>query len=138
MLTQVSFALLLQLFFFIFYYTQGLRISRIIRRRVCPVCFSVGSTWSLLILLKIIGVFDVNPVILSILLSESVVGVSYLTEEFSLVHNVEFEDYLVKFGIILYGTFSIYMFSFLNQLLGFLMFLPLIVFGFIALTPVKR
>lgn len=138
MLTQVSFALLLQFLFFLFYYTQGLRISRVIGRRVCPVCFSVGSTWSLFILLKILGIYEINSIILSILLSQSVVGVSYLTEEFSLVHNIEFEDYLVKFGIILYGTLAIYLFTFFNQVFGFLMFLPVIAFGFIALSPVKR
>lgn len=72
------------------------------------------------------------------LLSESVVGVSYLVEEFLLVYNLKFDDYLLKFGIILYGTTSTLTFAFIHELIGLLLFLPVIVFGFLSLTPIKK
>lgn len=71
------------------------------------------------------------------LLAESVVGVSYLVEEFMLVYEKNFDEYLLKFGIIIYGTFAVLIFAFIHELFGFLLFLPVIFFGFFSLTPNK-
>ena len=133
--SQLILVLALQCFFFLFYYKSGFKISKIIGRRVCPVCFAVGSTWLSLLIIRTLGLAIIEKTLISVLLSESVVGVSYLVEEFLLVYNLRIDEYLLKFGIILYGTFSVMTYSFVNEKLGFLLFLPVITFGFFSLTP---
>ncbi|OGC69595.1 hypothetical protein A2415_03410 [candidate division WWE3 bacterium RIFOXYC1_FULL_39_7] len=132
---QIISTVLLQLVFFTFYYKAAFFIAKIIGRRVCPVCFSVGSTWLTLIMANLSGIIDVNNYLIALLLSQSVVGVSYLIDEFILVHNVKVSDYILKFGIIIYGTLAVSIFAFIHPVVGFLMFLPIILFGFYALTP---
>jgi hypothetical protein len=138
MIFQIALVLVLQLIFFTFYYRSGFFVAKVIGRRVCPVCFAAGSTWLTLILLKTFGILDVNRYLIAILLSESVVGVSYLIEEFKMAHPVNIPDYILKFGIIIYGTFSILTFAFISEIVGFALFLPIILFGFYALTPTRR
>jgi hypothetical protein len=135
MILQVFLVLVLQLGYFSFYYKFVFSVARIIRRRVCPVCFAAGSTWLTLTVLKLSTLFDVNTYLIAILLAESVVGVSYLVEEFKLIHKVKVPDYILKFGIIIYGTFAVMVFAFFSEVLGFALFAPVIIFGFYALTP---
>ena len=139
MVNQIVLALVLETAFFLFFYRFGFRIASFIGRRVCPVCFAVGSTWLSLLLLNYSGIFPINHYLIALLLSESVVGVSYLVEEFLIVHpKYNFPDYLLKFGIIIYGTASVLLFAFIRETVGIALFLPVIIFGFYALTPINR
>lgn len=138
MVNQIILTLFLQAAFFVFYFKNAPRIAPIIGRRVCPVCFAVGSTWLALILLKYLRFYSVNTFIIAVLLAESVVGVSYLVEEFLLVYDLKFQEYILKFVIIIYGTFAVLVFGLINEFFGLLVFAPVIIFGFISLTPIKK
>src|SRR3989344_2912905 len=108
MVNQIVLALVLETAFFLFFYRFGFRIASFIGRRVCPVCFAVGSTWLSLLLLNYSGIFPINHYLIALLLSESVVGVSYLVEEFLIVHpKYNFPDYLLKFAVIIYGFYAL-------------------------------
>lgn len=135
MLIQIALVGMLQIIYFSFYYKFGFFVARIIKRRVCPVCFAVGSTWLTLIILTVTGFFPISKFVIAMLLAESVVGVSYLTDEYAMLHKVTIPDYIFKFGIIIYGTMAVMTFAFVNELVGFLLFLPVILFGFYAFTP---
>lgn len=135
--TQIVVATLLLSLFFLFFFKWSILVSKLIGRRVCPVCFSVGSTWLSLIILSDLNLFPINKHLIAILLAESVVGVSYLVEEFLLVYDLKLNEYLLKFGIILYGTVTVAMYAFVHEILGFLLFAPVVIFGFMALTPNK-
>ena len=138
MIYQILLVLILQSVYFTFFYKCGFFVAKIIGRRVCPVCFAAGSTWLTLLIFRSFGIFDISRYLIAILLSESVVGVSYLIEEFKMGHPLKIPDYILKFGIIVYGTFSIMTFAFLNEVAGFMMFLPIILFGFYALSPISK
>lgn len=135
MIEKILLIVLLQACFFAFYFKLGFMVSKIIGRRVCPVCFSVGSTWLTLIVLGLTGLWVTPVELIALLLAESVVGVSYLAEEFQIVYGLNFDEYLLKFGIIIYGTAAVSIFVLVNQTVGFLLFLPVIIFGFASLTP---
>jgi len=138
MVRQIFLVLILQLVFFTFYYKFGYKVATIIGRRVCPVCFTVGSTWLTLLILKYSRILQVNKFLIALLLAESVVGVSYLVEEFMLVRQTKLPEPVLKFGIIIYGTFAVSMFAFVNEFLGLIFFVPVITFGFLALTPIQK
>ena len=139
MANQIILVLVLQTIFFSFYYKFGFKVASIIGRRICPVCFAVGSTWLTLLVLRYSGIYLINPYLIALLLAESVVGVSYLTEEFFMVHpEYKFPEHFLKFGIIIYGTLAVTLIAFFNEIVGIVFFLPVIVFGFLALTPTKK
>ncbi len=134
--TVIGIVFVLQLIFFCFYYFYNPFVSKIIGRRVCPTCFAVGSTWLTLGILKYILQFDFSHFFIALLLSQSVVGVSYLSDEFlSRYPQAKVPEPLLRFGIVIYGTFAVMTFAFINQLIGFGLFLPVIIFGFWAFTP---
>ncbi len=137
MVSQIIFTIFLLASFFCFYYFFGFKISKVIGRRVCPVCFSVGSAWLTLLILKYSGLLPINKYLIACLLAESCVGVSYLVEEFLVVYSLKFDDYILKFGIILFGTLSVFVYAFINETAGLVLFAPVIIFGFFSLTPNK-
>ena len=49
--------------------------------KLCPICAGVSGTWIMFIALKFMG-YEVNPVILALLLGGSVVGFSYKADKF--------------------------------------------------------
>lgn len=126
----------LQLAYFTFYYRFNPFVSRIIRRRVCPTCFAVGTTWLSILIFKYLLKVEIDHRVLAILFAESVVGVSYLSDEFlSRYPNLKLPEPLLRFGLVIYGTLAVMIFAFIDQLVGFSMFLPVILFGFWAFTP---
>lgn len=138
MARQILLVLILQTAFFAFYYNFGYKVASIIGRRVCPVCFTVGSTWLSLLILRYTGILQINKFIIALLLAESVVGVSYLVEEFMVIRQTKLSEPVLKFGIIIYGTFAVSVFAFVNDFLGLILFAPVITFGFLALTPIQK
>ena len=138
MIYEISITILLQLAFYTFFYFRGPWVAKIIHKRVCPTCFSVGSTWLTLIILKLSGIWDINHLLISILLAESVVGISYLTDEFLARYSYKYlSEPVMRFGIVIYGTLTVMIAAFFSFPIGLIMFLPIITFGFWALTPIK-
>lgn len=138
MVNQIILVLVLQTVFFSFYYKFGTKVANLIGRRVCPVCFAVGSTWLSFLFLKYSGIFEINTSLIAILLAESLAGISYLVEEFQVVRQTKLPEAPLKFGIIIWGTLAITVFSFINSLGGLILFIPVIIFGFLALTPTQK
>ena len=138
MVEQIFLVLILQTIFFIFYYKFGYKVVSIIQRRTCPVCFAISSTWLTLILFKYFGIFPFNKFLIALLLAESVAGVANLVEEFINVKRVKLSEPLLKFGIVIYGTLAVFVFAFVQEFLGLILFTPVIVFGFSALTPISK
>lgn len=138
MVEQIILVLILLTIFFTFYYKYGFKMASIIGRRVCPICFAVGSTWLSLLIARYIGVFQANKFLIAILLTESVVGIANLVEEFTIVHKVKLPEPLLKFAIIIFGTLAVSTFAFINELLGLILFTSVITFGFFALTPIQK
>ena len=138
MVNEIVFVLVLQFVFFACFYKFSLKLAPLIGRRVCPVCFAVGSTWLTLLLLNYFGLYSPNKFLIAILLAQSIVGVSYLVEEFTLRHKSRVPDYILKFGIIIYGTAAVSLYPFVNEYIGLALFVPVILFGFFALTPAGK
>ena len=138
MVEQILLILILQTMFFVFYYKFGFSVAKVIGRRVCPVCFAVSSTWLTVLLFRYFGVFQIDKTLVALLLAESVVGVSYLVEEFMFVRQVKLSEPLLKFGIIIYGTLAVSVFAFIQEFVGLALFIPIIIFGFLALTPIQK
>ena len=138
MVEQILLILILQTMFFLFYYKFGFSVARIIGRRVCPVCFTVGSTWLTALVLRYFGILQVDKILIAILLAESVVGISYLVEEFAIIHQVKLSEPIMKFAIIIFGTFAVAVFAFVQEYLGLVLFFPVLIFGFLALTPAAK
>ena len=137
MVEQIFIVLIIQLFYFIFFYKSGISLSKYIGRRVCPTCFSVSMTWATTILLKVFNIINFDTSIIAVLLAESVVGVSHLSEEFLLIHKLNWNEGVFRFGTILYGTFSVLVFIAVSPVVGFILFFPVIVLGYVSLTPVE-
>lgn len=138
MVEQIILVLTLQIIFLAFYYRFGFRVASIIGRRVCPVCFAVGSTWVSLLTIRYTGVFQINKFLIAFLLAESVVGIANLSEEFVIVRQVKVSEPLLKFGIIIFGTLAVSIFAFVWEFLGLALFAGVVIFGILALTPVQK
>ena len=138
MVEQIGLVLVLQIVIALFYLKFGFKVASIIGRRVCPICFAVGSTWLTLLVARYFGLILVNKFLIAILLAESVVGIANLVEEFSFVRQVKVSEPLVKFGIVCYGTLAVSSFALINEVTGLILYLPIVVFGFLALTPIRR
>lgn len=139
MVEQILLALILQTIFFILYNKFGSKVSAIIQRKICPVCFAVSSSWLALLVLKYSGIYPINSYLIAILLAESVAGVSSLAEEFLTIHpEYTLAPPSLKFAIVMYGTLAVSVFAFVQEFLGLMLFTPVIVFGFFALTLIQK
>lgn len=56
-----------------------LSVKQVSGYRFCVLCVSIGGTWVVLLALHWLGVFD-NPVLLALLMGQTVVGFHYLIE----------------------------------------------------------
>lgn len=138
MITQILLTLLFMLSFFLIFYKVGIPFSKIIGRRVCVVCYSVSFTWLTLIILKYFGVYDVNKYLISVLISQSAVGIANLSDEFAILNNVKLSQPILKFGTILYGTFAVLVYGFVSETIGLLLVVPLMYVGILSMTPVNN
>jgi len=138
MIAQILLTLLLMLGYFIIFYKVGIPFSKIIGRRVCVVCYSVSFTWLTLLILKYFGLYDVNKYIISVLIAQSAVGIANLSDEFSMINNIKIAQPILKFGTILYGTFTVLTYGFVSEIIGLLLIVPLIYVGILSMTPVNN
>jgi hypothetical protein len=137
MLIQIFLTLTLMLSYFLVFYKIGISFSKIIGRRVCVVCYSVSLTWLTLLLLKYLGILDVNKYLISVLIAQSAVGISNLSDEFAIINNIKVPQPILKFGTILYGTFAVLTYGFISEIFGLILVIPLMYLGILSMTPVN-
>lgn len=95
------------------------RIKKIVGRKICAICAAVSLTWSGLLLLRLIG-FKIEPLIIAILMGQSIVGIMYKAEEYFKEKKLE-KFWLVRILTIVGGTLLIYWLLKANYLLTFLL-----------------
>jgi hypothetical protein len=135
---QVIFPLTLMLVFFALFYKFGISFSKLVGRRVCITCYSVSLTWFTLLVLKYLGIYDFSKYLIAILISQSVVGISNLSDDFLLINNLRIPITIMKFGTILYGTFAVLSYAFISEALGLILVVPLMTVGVLSMNPVTK
>jgi len=137
MLAQIFLTIILMLSYFIIFYKVGISLSKVIGRRVCITCYSVSLTWITLLLLRYLGILEINRYLISILLAQSAVGISTLSDEFLIINDVKFPQTYLKFGTILYGTFAVLIYAFISEIAGLLLVALLMYLGVLSMTPIS-
>jgi hypothetical protein len=137
MIIQIVLTLSLMLGYFLLFYKVGSAISKVLGRRVCITCYSVSLTWITLLILKYTGIFEVSTTLISILIAQSAVGISNLSDEFLIINNLHLSQTILKFGTIVYGTFVAFIFGYLSEIFGFILVIPLMWLGILSMTPIN-
>ena len=138
MLIQIFLTLILMLVYFTVFYNVGIPLSKLIGRRVCVTCYSVSLTWLTLLALQYSGIFAINKYLIAVLIAQSAVGISNLSEEFIVINQVRVSQTLLKFGTILYGTFAVLTYSFVLEVAGLVLVIPLMCLGILSMVPVNE
>ena len=137
MLTQIFLTIVLMLSYFIIFYKIGISLSKVIGRRVCVTCYSVSLTWLTFLLLKYLGMLDINKYLIALLIAQSAVGISSLSDEFLIINNIKFPQTYLKFGTILYGTFAVLIYAFVSEVAGLVLVVPLMYLSVLSMTPIS-
>ena len=137
MITQIFLTIVLMLSYFIIFYKIGISLSKVIGRRVCVTCYSVSLTWLTFLLLKYLGMLDINKYLIALLIAQSAVGISSLSDEFLIINNIKFPQTYLKFGTILYGTFAVLIYAFVSEVAGLVLVVPLMYLSVLSMTPIS-
>lgn len=81
-------------------------IKKIIGKKICAICAAVSLTWLGMLLLWLLR-FNINPLIIAILMGQSIVGIMYKSEGYFKRKNLR-RFWLVRLFIITLGTFFVY------------------------------
>jgi len=84
------------------------------------------------------GIFAINKYLIAVLIAQSAVGISNLSEEFIVINQVRVSQTLLKFGTILYGTFAVLTYSFVLEVAGLVLVIPLMYLGILSMVPVNE
>lgn len=103
-------------------------IKKIVGKKICAICVAVSLTWFSLLVLKWLG-FKIDPLVIAILMGQSIVGIMYKLEEYFQKKELR-KFWLVRILIIGGGTLLVYWL--LNEAY-FMVFLCLLV-GFFLLA----
>lgn len=82
-------------------------INKIFKFKICAICATVVSTWIGLLILKLIG-YNINQIILAVLMGQSVTGFMYLLERRAKSTKNK-RLLLMKPLVILFGTLIAYL-----------------------------
>lgn len=85
----------------------GKIIKKIIGKKVCAICAAVSLTWLSLLLLWLAG-FKIDPLVIAILMGQSIVGIMYQTEDYFAQKKLK-KFWLVRILIITLGTLFVYL-----------------------------
>lgn len=85
----------------------GNTIKRIIGRKICAICAAVSLTWLGLLFLWSTG-FNIDPLVIAILMGQSIVGIMYKTEEYFEKKKLK-KFWLIRILIITLGTLFVYL-----------------------------
>ena len=91
------------LFYFLFALLKDF-IYRVIKIKICAICGAVSLTWIILLILKFIG-YEIESLLLGILLGQSVVGIMYYLED-KIKNKLTLS--FVRLSTILIGTLVVY------------------------------
>ncbi len=81
-------------------------INKTFKFKICAICATVVSTWSVLLVMKLIG-YTVNQVVLAILMGQSMVGIMYFLEKRARSTDND-KLRLLKPFVIIFGTLVVY------------------------------
>lgn len=138
MFNQIILVLILETIFFVVFHVFRDMVSKMTGRRVCATCSAVSSAWLVLLLVKYLQYYPVDKYLIAILLGQSVAGISARADEFLENSKLKIAPPVLKFLIILYGTFSVLFYAFINGFFGLIIFAPVFVLGFFSLTPISK
>lgn len=85
----------------------GKTIKKIVGKKICAICTAVSLTWLGLLSLWLIG-FNIDPLIIAILMGQSVVGIMYQSEKYFKQKKLK-KFWLVRILIITLGTLFVYL-----------------------------
>lgn len=130
---MVYFSLIFLVVSFFFFAIFSRQLSKVIGRKICAICFAVSSTWLLLLILRHLD-YSIDPLLLAILMGQSVIGVSYtIQDRFSGFEYL----WLVRVGLIVFGTYFIYSFLTNDNVLSFIFILFILALGFFSLPSIE-
>ena len=109
MIESVLFLILALFLIFLFLKSYIVKLTG----RFCSICASVSLTWSILLLLKILN-YQIDSLIVGILMGGSVVGIMYKLEDYAKKHNKK----LLLFRIIILIIGFLVVYSLIKYLWG--------------------
>lgn len=92
--------------YFLFAFLSG-SIKKLIGKKICAICAAVSLTWLSLLILWLAG-FNIDPLVIAVLMGQSIVGIMYQTEEYFEQKKLK-KFWLVRILIITLGTLSVYL-----------------------------
>jgi len=105
-----------------------------IRRRVCSFCFSSAVAVAFLVFSRILQI-QYAQVLLPLFMMQSGVGIAFLSDEFIMHHRLPLTYETLKIGITMTSIISSYLVLQWSVAAGITLFVPVLLFGFFALTP---
>src|SRR3972149_8869501 len=102
---DVIYILLVMAGLYVIWLAVGVLLKKNFKIKICAICATVVSTWMGLMVLKLVG-FDINKIILAILMGQSVTGFMYLLEREAKSTNKNL--LLMKPLVIIFGTLIVY------------------------------
>lgn len=85
----------------------GKTIKKLIGKKVCAICAAVSLTWLSLLILWLTG-FKIDPLVIAILMGQSIVGIMYQAEEYFEKKKLK-KFWLVRILMITLGTLFVYL-----------------------------
>lgn len=82
-------------------------IKKIVGKKICAICAAVSLTWLGLLFLWLAGL-NIDPLIIAILMGQSIVGIMYKAEEYFKQKKLK-KFWLVRILIITLGTLFVYL-----------------------------
>lgn len=123
------------LFSYVFFVKKSLWLGSYIKRRVCAFCFASAVV---VIFLSLGQVFNIqySLALLSLFMMQSGIGIAFLADEFLMNHRLPFSYDVLKITIAMTSIISSYLVFQWSFIIGITLFLPVLLFGFFALSPV--
>lgn len=92
--------------YFLFAFLSGY-IKKLIGKKVCAICAAVSLTWLSLLILWLAG-FNIDALVIAILMGQSIVGIMYNSEEYFEKKKLK-KFWLVRILMITLGTLFVYL-----------------------------
>lgn len=126
MIISVVFFIVFLYFLFAF---LGPTITRMTGKKICAICAAVSLTWLSLLVLWLAGL-KIEPIIIAILMGQSIVGIMYKSEEYFKKRELS-KFWLVRILMITLGTLLVYfllkqLWTLFTTIVGLSLFLALI------------
>mgnify|MGYP001558037066 CR=1 FL=1 len=104
---MIGYVLLGMLLLYIFYLIFSGLFTKITKIKLCAICAAVSTTWIILLILKFVFNYNMNSLIIGILMGQSITGLMYLLENYAKRINNK-RLLMLRIFVILIGTFIVY------------------------------